>query len=71
LRKLKQAKAFLPNFNKKYGFSTVYLTAFSFPSEKLGASRKSGAAKGKSHESEFGEHQSCRDDRASVPEPDQ
>ncbi|MFN7594986.1 MAG: hypothetical protein ACK5PU_05195, partial [bacterium] len=65
------AKASLPNFNKKHGFSMIYLTGFSFPSANLCLSRQSGAAKGKSHESEFGEHQSCGDDRASVPEPDQ
>ncbi|MCX7368956.1 MAG: hypothetical protein NTX90_08655, partial [Alphaproteobacteria bacterium] len=69
--KPKTEAAFLPNLNKKRAFSTVYLTVFSFPSEKLTSSRKPGAAKGKSHESEFREYQSWGDDRPSVLEQDQ
>jgi hypothetical protein len=71
LRKPKAKTAFLPNLNKKHGFSMVYLTAFSFPSEKLTLSRKPGAAKGKSHESEFREYQYWGDDRPAVLEQDQ
>jgi flagellin len=40
LRKLKTATAFLPNFNKKRGFSVVYLTASSPSSGSFGLSPK-------------------------------